>query len=261
MEKINLLTLVIPAYKQETTIVKNIESLKKTLALLQCRYELIVVVDGFNDKTYEYAKELAGPTIKVFGYPTNRGKGFAVKYGVLHSKGDVVGFIDAGMDIDPAGVAMLLNHMLWYDADIIIGSKLHPVSQVHYPVVRRVLSWGYRFFIRIIFGLDIKDTQVGLKFYKRKVAMDVFPRLLVKQFAFDIETLAVANDLGYSRIFEGPVKLDFQNRSTISLKNLTWIIMQMLWDTAAVFYRLRIKRYYHKVNIRDTPASMEKSFV
>jgi hypothetical protein len=136
--------------------------------------------------------------------------------------------------------------MLWYDADIIVGSKLHPVSQVEYPFFRKVLSWGYRSINRILFGLKIRDTQVGMKFYKRKVVEDVFPKLLVKQFAFDVETLAVANALGYTRIFDAPIKLKYNKSSTIDNKKYWKVVWNMLWDTAAVYYRITYLHYYQK---------------
>src|SRR5205085_11878020 len=109
---------------------------------------------------------------------------------------------------------MLLNHMEWYNADIIVGSKLHPVSKVNYPIYRTILSWGYRIFTSTLFGFRVRDTQVGLKFFKRKVVMDVLPRLVVKRFALDIEILAVAYSLGYKRIYEAPVKINFNLNST-----------------------------------------------
>jgi glycosyltransferase involved in cell wall biosynthesis len=182
----------------------------------------------------------------VIGYEKNQGKGFAVRKGMLEAKGDVVGFIDGGMDIDPTGIALLINHMIWYDADVIIGSKLHPVSQVDYPFFRKVLSWGYRSLIRMLFGLRIRDSQVGLKLFKKEVVKDVFPRILVKNYAFDIEVLAVAHARGFTRIYEGPVRLNFNQKSSITPENFWKIVGFMLWDTMAVFYRLKILQYYNK---------------
>lgn len=235
-----------PAYKQENRILENIRTLDRVLSLLPYKYELIVVVDGFLDKTYEKAKSLANKNIKILGYEKNRGKGYAVKYGMLAAKGDVAGFIDSGMDIDPASISLLLDLMEFHDVDIVIGSKLHPESEVKYPFVRRILSWGYRTLTHYLFGLDVKDTQVGLKFFRKRVVKQVFPKVLVKRFAFDIEVLAVAKARGYGRIFEGPVKLDFTGVSSITSTSFWRISLHMLWDTLAVFYRLKILHYYDK---------------
>lgn len=244
--EIKLLSLVVPTYKQEKTIVNDVLTLEKVLKTSPFPFEIIVVVDGFVDRSYEKLKAISNKKVRVFGYEENQGKGNAVRYGMLRAKGDVIGFIDAGMEIDPTGISMLLNHMLWYDADIIVGSKLHPVSQVEYPFYRKILSWGYREINRFLFGLRIRDTQVGIKFYRRKVVEDVFPKLLVKKFAFDVETLAVANALGYTRIYDAPVKLKFSGSSSITLNKYWRVVLSMLWDTAAVFYRIRILRYYQR---------------
>lgn len=244
MEKINKISLVIPTFRQEKTIVGDLEHLKNATKDLPYKFEFIVVVDGFFDNTYQVLKNKKLKDVKVLGYEENHGKGYAVRYGMLEATGDLIGFIDSGMDIDPTSIAMLINHFLWYDADVIIGSKLHPVSQVKYPLFRKILSLGYRNVIRLLFGLKIRDTQVGVKLFKRSVVRDVFPRLLVKRFAFDIEILAVAYARGFKRIYEAPVRLNFQNASTITNRNLWKIIFQMLWDTMAVYYRLKILHYY-----------------
>ena len=238
------LSLVIPAYKQESIITENIQSLNKALSFLPYEYEIIVVVDGFLDKTFEKAKKLQNKNIKVLGYQKNQGKGYAVKYGMLKAKGDVIGFVDGGMDINPATIPLLLDLMKFHDTDIVIGSKLHPESKVNYPLPRLVLSWGYRTLTKLLFGFSVRDTQVGLKFFKKKVAKDVFSRIYVKRFAFDVEVLAVARALGFVKIYEGPIELDFTGVSTITSTSFWKIILLMLWDTFAVFYRLRILRLY-----------------
>lgn len=244
---IKLLSLVIPAYKQEKTIVKDLESLIKALSALPFKYEIIVVVDGFLDRTIEEAKSIKNKNIKVFGHEKNAGKGYSIKYGVSKATGNIIGFIDAGMDIDPTEISIMLDIMDWNKADIVVGSKLHPESQVQYPIARKILSWGYRTLTHILFGFSTKDTQVGIKIFKKKVAKDVFKRILVKRFAFDIEVLAVATKLGYTRIFEAPVKLDFRGVSSINSLNFWKVIISILWDTAAVFYRLKILHYYDKL--------------
>lgn len=255
----HVISLIIPAYKQEKTIYKDITSLKKSLDDLKQSYEIIVVIDGVLDKTYQQLRKIKTKKLRVFRFDQNQGKGSAIKFGVENAKGDIIGFIDAGMDIDPTGIAMLLNHMLWYDADIIVGSKLHPVSQVNYPTERKILSWGYRTFTRLLFGFKVRDTQAGIKFYRRKVARDVFPRLLVKKFAFDVEILALSYALGYTRIYEAPIKLKFRGVNSITSTNLWKIIFLMLWDTAAIFYRVRIIKFYKRSNRKNWEAEKKSA--
>lgn len=241
------LSLVVPCYNQEKTIVRDIKKLIRTLNDLNVPYEIIIVVDGSMDKTYQNIKSIKSSKLTVYSYEKNQGKGYAVKYGMLKAKGQVIGFIDAGMDIAPEGIAMLLNHMDWYKADIIVGSKLHPVSRVNYPLSRWILSWGYRTFTHALFGFKVRDTQVGIKLFKRKVVRKVFPLLLIKKFAFDIEMLAVSYAYGFTDIYEAPVRLDFNANSTITSKNFWSTIFFMMVDTVAVFYRLKITKYYERV--------------
>ena len=154
------------------------------------------------------------------------------------------------MDLDPSGIAILLDFMKLHDADIVVGSKTHPDSVVNYPLYRKLITLCTRIVTQTLFGFKVLDTQVGLKLFKRKVAMDVFPRLLVKKFAFDIEMLAVANTLGYTKIYEAPVKLNFEAGS-ISYSGLIAILLKSFWDTLGIFYRIRILKYYRISNKKN----------
>ncbi len=246
MKKFKLLSLIVPAYKQEKTIIKDLKNLSKVLSTLPFKHEIIVVVDGFLDKTYEKAKSIRNKNIKVFGYEKNIGKGSTIKYGIEKADGDIIGFIDAGMDLDPTEISIMLDIMEWNNADIVVGSKLHPDSKVSYPIARKILSWGYRTLTHVLFGFKVKDTQVGLKIFKKRVAKEVFSKIIVKRFAFDIEVLAVAYKLGYTKIYESPIKLNFRGASSITSSSFWSVIFWMLLDTAAVFYRLKILHYYDK---------------
>lgn len=245
---IRLLSVIVPAYRQEKTIQKDLRRITSVLKKLRYKSELICVVDGKTDKTFERAKRLTKKyKMKVVGYDINHGKGYAVRFGMAKSRGDVIAFIDSGMDLDPNGLSMLLEHFEWYKADVMVGSKRHPVSKVDYPWQRRILSIGYQIMVRLMFGLKVRDTQVGLKVFRREVLEKVLPRLLVKAYAFDIEMLSVANYLGFKRIYEAPVeiKLDFGGGSVLTSQKFIRTVSYMLLDTLAVFYRLRILGYYN----------------
>jgi len=258
--KKNFLSVVVPIYKQEKTIKKDLTRIDQVLAKTRFPYEIIAVIDGKTvDHSYQRAKRLKIPSLKVIGYQDNRGKGYAVRFGMARCRGDKIAFIDSGMDIDPNGISMILEHMEWYGADIIVGSKRHPASQVEYPLLRKIYSLGYQFLVRLLFGLKIRDTQAGLKVARREVLEKVLPRLLVKRFAFDVELLSVANYLGFRRIYEAPIKLDrerFDFSSTIRFQT----ILEMLTDTAAIFYRLRILRYYRDGNRRKWKFDKDLNF-
>lgn len=256
----NLISVIMPAYLQEKSIERDVLYVKSVMDQLRYDYEIIVVVDGREDKTFENASGLKSKKIKVTGYSHNRGKGFAIRYGMLHSKGDLVGFIDAGMDLNPNGISMLLEHFEWYKADIVVGSKWHPASKVKYPIKRKVLSLGYGFIVKVLFGLNIKDTQLGLKLFKKEVLEKVLPRLLVKKYAIDIELLAVADRLGFKRIYEAPIELDWKDVNSNVSKNLLASSWNVLLDTLGVFYRLKIIKYYDDSSKRKWRYDPELNF-
>ncbi|OGE16341.1 hypothetical protein A3F00_02345 [Candidatus Daviesbacteria bacterium RIFCSPHIGHO2_12_FULL_37_11] len=247
--KKKLLSVIVPAFRQERTIKKDLENIEQVLkeGLSEFDFEIICVVDGDIDKTFLNVKQIKSKKIKVFGYNSNRGKGFAVRFGMVRAKGDLISFLDAGMDISPKGIMMLMAHMEWYNADVIVGSKRHPVSRVNYPLRRRIYSIGYHLGVKMLFGLPLTDTQSGIKIFKRNVVEKVLPRLLVRNYAMDIEMLAVAKYIGFGRIYEAPIEVRFDKRTS----RIRWhTIFRMVVDTLAVFYRLKIIRYYDINNRR-----------
>ncbi len=246
----HFLSVIIPIYKQEKTIKRDLQAIDKTLKQIRYDYEIIAVVDGTSlDKSFKEIKKIKLPNLKVFGYKSNHGKGYAVRYGMAKTKGDYIAFIDAGMEIDPNGISLVLEHMEWYNADIIVASKRHPASMVDYPLDRRIISFGAHLISRFLLGINVHDTQAGLKIFKRPVLIKVLPRLLVKSYAFDLEILSVANRLGFTKIFEAPIKLNYDFGS---LTHATGIktIYNCLIEAMAVFYRLRILNYYDDKNKR-----------
>jgi glycosyltransferase involved in cell wall biosynthesis len=254
------ISIIIPAFKQERTIEKDLLQIENSLKQLRYPFEIITVVDGRIDNTFQNAKKIRSSNIKVVGYKSNHGKGYAIRYGMVRSKGNIIGFLDAGMDINPNGLALLLEQFEWEDADIIIGSKRHPSSRVNYPLLRRSISFLSQIWIKVLFGLYVRDTQVGLKFFRRKVLEDVLPRLLVKRFAFDIEMLVVAYHLGYKNISEVPVELDFDVKGSGLSQNLFKEITKAFYDTLAIFYRLKILHYYDNSSRRKWKYDPELNF-
>lgn len=243
-----MLSIIIPAYKQEKTIVKDIQNVEAALKEMGADYEIVVVCDGQLDQTYEKASTLKSGRIRVFVYPgANRGKGYALRYGAARAKGDLICFLDSGMEINPRGIQTLFDLMKRGDADIVVGSKLHPASKVNYPAQRRITSLGYRLLTRILFGLKVRDTQTGLKIFKREVLEKVLPRLLVKAYAIDIEILALSYYFGFRRIFEAPVEVAY-NFEDLTHSSQIKPIIRMIEDTLAVFYRLKILHYYDDKN-------------
>jgi glycosyltransferase involved in cell wall biosynthesis len=234
------LSVVVPAYREGRRIFSNLTRLVGELDKLAVPYEVVVVSDGNTDATVSEAKRVESPAIRVFHYPMNIGKGFALSCGVDQSAGDLVTFIDADMELDPANIAGFIEIMQSRGCDAVIGSKRHPQSEVVYPKLRRLQSAVYQLLVRVLFNLNVRDTQTGLKLFRRQVLKEAMPLLAIKRFAFDLELLVVAHQLGYRNICEAPIRLEYQFESTVNLRS-AW---HVLWDTAAIFYRLRILHYY-----------------
>ena len=241
-----LLTVVVPVYNGGDEVVENVDVIRRKVGagLRDDDVELIVVSDGSIDGTAERLLSRRGEKgIRVLHYDRNLGKGYAVKAGALASHGEWVALVDADLDLDPSSIPSYLELARRDGLDLAIGSKRHPESVVHYPRSRRLASWCYQQLNRLLFRLDVRDTQVGLKVFSRRVADEVVPLLLVKRFAFDLELLAVAKSLGYDRIRELPVRLDYRFSGS-GVGSLA--VLGALWDTAAIFYRLRLLRTYER---------------
>lgn len=246
------LSVVLPAYNEAKHIESNVIQVIDALSADGLSFEVIVVDDGSPDHTHVAAikaKARHPEVVRVVRYDKNKGKGNALICGASYAKGSVVAFLDADMDLHPAQLLPMLKTMDRDGVDVIIGSKRHPDSDVDYPKHRWVLSSVYFLFIRILFGLPLRDTQTGIKVYRRSVVDSVFPRVLAKRFAFDIEVLAIAHAFGFS-IKDAPIALRF-GRSFSRIKPLD--VYQTLCDTLAIFYRLRITRYYQRQKIMLGP--------
>ena len=240
------ISVIMPAFNEAGRIAANVEETIATFNNFGCAYELIVIDDGSTDNTFLALEELSKKyprQLIVRKNPYNLGKGRAIKKALHYLDGDYVVFLDADMDLHPAQVQTLFDIMRLDKADIVIGSKRHPLSRVNYPFLRIIYSRVYQVLVKILFGLNVTDTQVGIKLFKRKVLNKVMPRLVIKAWAFDLEVLVVASHLGFSRIIEAPVKLQMRHfGSKIGFS----AIRNILIDTIAIFYRLNFLRYYDR---------------
>ena len=239
------LSLIVPAYNKDNEVFKTISLYVDELKKLIYDWEIIVVDDASSDKTLREAirsKKFNGSTqrIKIYSYNLNQGKGFALYYGFKKSSGDAIIFADSDLDLPAKNISAVLEYLEKSKADAVIGSKRHPLSKVNYPLTRRILSKTYQLLIKLLFNLDISDTQVGVKAFTRQLLAECFPRLAVKQFAFDLELLVVAKSRGFKKIKEAPIILNYNFSSTIHLKS----VLKILQDTAAIFYRKNVLKYY-----------------
>jgi glycosyltransferase involved in cell wall biosynthesis len=234
-----------PAYNESEYIESNLYDAVRTLSELGYDYEVIVVDDGSSDNTYLHAVKVLSrhpQKVRVVRYDVNRGKGNALICGTTYATGNYVVFLDSDMDLHPEQLPVLFAIMDEQKADVVIGSKRHPLSKVTYPLIRRLYSATYYGLVRVLFGLPLRDTQTGMKVFKIDVLRKVFPKVLVKRFAFDVEVLTLAHRSGY-KVVDAPVTLAFQRRyGRIKPQDVFCIFC----DTLAIFYRMKILRYYDR---------------
>jgi glycosyltransferase involved in cell wall biosynthesis/O-antigen/teichoic acid export membrane protein len=233
------LSVVLPCHNAAPGLQTVLERLLVRLEQVSS-YEIIVVSDGSTDETVAVAESLASSGVRVLHYPIREGKGHALQLGLSEARGAYVAFCDADGDIEADAIEPFLALMKLYEPDIVLGSKRHPLSEVHYPRVRRLLSWCYHKLARLLFHVNVRDTQTGFKLIRRDVLAAVLPRMLEKRYAFDLELLVVARSLGFTRVFEAPVRIQYRFTSQVDLRSVLGIGL----DTLAIFYRHYVLNTY-----------------
>ena len=245
------LSVILPIYNLASSIRENLAKVSVVLSRTGLSCEIVPVDDGSSDGTADmlraWAKEPA--EVRLVRRPVilerNGGKGNALKAGFHASTGGLVLLLDGDLDILPGYLPGFLEMMTREKADIVIGSKRHPKSRVHYPWHRRLASAVYYGLVRLLIGMPVTDTQTGMKLFRRDVLGEALDRMLVKTYAFDLELLAIAYGRG-ARIVEAPVAIRFGDKfGALSART----VRQMSIDSLAVFYRLRLLNYYAHVEV------------
>jgi dolichyl-phosphate beta-glucosyltransferase len=200
-------------------------------------YEVIAVDDGSSDGGHTFRAALesrVGPHGKlvVLRYEHNRGKGFALVTGFLHSSCPHVAFIDGDGDIDPRQLLYILAPLHLYDA--VVTSKWHPQSRTRASLLRLVLSRGFRGLVWVLTGLKLRDTQTGAKAFRRDKLLRALKSMHSRRYVFDVELLAALKQVG-ARIVEVP------SIAPLSLygRQRPRVIAEMLLELLAVAYRQR----------------------
>jgi len=239
MEQVEL-SFVVPAYNEEDFIEDMLGSIDEVIAGKHIPYEILVVNDGSRDDTLANARRYARKNghVKVVSYSKNVGKGHAIKTGFMKANGDIVVFADSDMEIDLTVISEYLSALK--HGDIVIASKRHSNSHVDVPTSRRVLSECFNGLVRLLTGVPLKDTQSGLKAMRKSAFIDIFPRLAVKRYAFDVELLAVAHLCGL-KVVEMPVNIKLDAK--FKPKDM-W---HMFLDLLGIAYRLRVIHWYQRM--------------
>jgi glycosyltransferase involved in cell wall biosynthesis len=206
------LSIVIPAYNEETRIERSLDDVLSFLKHQSYSAEVIVVDDGSSDKTAESVSKripeygAAGHQLRVLTNKPNRGKGYSVKRGLLESIGEIVLFTDADLSSPIAEAPKLIDPIVEGRAEVVFGSRAlqRELIGVHQPRMRELGGTVFNLCMRTITGLKFKDTQCGFKAFKRESALPVFSLQRVDRFGFDPEVLYIARKQG-NRLLEVPV--------------------------------------------------------
>lgn len=234
------LTVVVPYYNPGPALRRNVERLLEALAATGSAFEVVAVSDGSTDGSHRCIEDIADPHLRRVVLAANRGKGAALGAGLVLGRGRYLGFIDADGDLDPSLLASFVEIARNQTPDVVLGSKRHPLSTVNYPLIRRLYSRGYQLLIRAFFHLNLRDTQTGIKLFRREVLAAALPRMVEKRFAWDLELFVVARRLGFERFVEVPVVVKHQLRSTVSFRSVRHTFV----DTLGIYYRLRLLHWY-----------------
>jgi dolichol-phosphate mannosyltransferase len=232
------ISLIIPVFNQARKVSYSVEKIKQAVELAFANYELIVVNDGSTDNTLTILKDIAmtDEHVHIISYTPNRGKGYAVKQGVLHSQGDVVMFLDGDLDISPDSIKDYVQRLS--TSDLVIASKRHPESKVTIPKSRLLLSRAFHLVIRIATNIAQKDTQAGFKVGNGDLMRTIFGNINTNRYAFDVELLTIASILRL-KVEEMPVMMKIDRK--FNMKE----ICRMLVDVARISYKYRIRRHYN----------------
>ncbi len=228
------ISLVLPTYKKEREVIDQLERLYGYLSRVNPDFVRIFVIDGYVDNTKnileQYIKGNKLKKAKVIGYKENRGKGYAIRYGMKKANGDVIGYIDADTDIQIRSLVYAIKEIKKDDVNAVIPSKLHKDSNVEMTFTRKIFSYGLIAVNKICLGLpqNITDVGCGLKLFKKDLIQRILPNLKVNRFAIDSEILNEIGKVGYT-VSVTPFFLN-KNRSqstSANIKEITKMIVDI----------------------------------
>ena len=213
------LSIVIPAYNEETLIRSTLDCLQGYLSVRPETYEIIVVDDGSQDRTVEAVKQLQerNDRIRLLINPQNRGKGFSIQWGVQESRGQIIIFTDADLPYELDAIEGFLQ-ALRNGCDLAVGSRVLPGSEVRgVPILRYVAGQVFSWMVQGVLFRGLPDTQCGFKSFRAEAAREIFRRVTIGGFGFDVEMLFIACKRKYA-IQPVPVQMiEHRQRSRVRL--------------------------------------------
>lgn len=219
------ISVVVPCYQESAVIESTLSTLSLYLTQHFDRFELIVVTDGSPDDTRDKVERFGqihpDVPLTLISFQKNRGKGAAVKEGVLSSRYDLVLFIDADLTIPIEELEKFLPSM--QSSDIAIASRLAPGSifEERAPWYRTVLARGFHLLQILLLGnFEYSDTQCGFKLFKKDIARTLFQKVQIKRFAFDAELLFLAKKMNFPvAVLPVTIKKDPRNTNIDTLRD------------------------------------------
>lgn len=212
-----LLSIIIPAYNEENRLPSALDEISRFLASQPYSAEIVIVENGSRDRTLQIGQEYAErlPNLRVF-HEEQRGKGLAVRRGMLEARGEYRFICDVDLSMPIAEVNRFLPPVAG-DADILIGSREAP-GAVRYnePAYRHLVGRLFNTVVRVIALPGLQDTQCGFKCFRASVAEDLFPRQTIAGWTFDVEILFIARRRGY-RIAEIPIPWYYNPESKVNV--------------------------------------------
>lgn len=213
------LSIVIPAYNEESRIAPTIREIAGYCRTARRDFELILVDDGSNDRTSAIGRSLSEeiPELRLIRLAANHGKGYAVRTGVINALGSTVLFTDADGST-PISEIERLEAALASGADLAVGSRALRAEgvRVQAKLYRRIIGRTFHRMVEWLADVGVTDTQCGFKIFRAPVAQDLFSRMLMNGFSFDVEVLVMAKRRGY-RVAEVPVNWTHQPGSKVRL--------------------------------------------
>ena len=204
-----MVSVIIAAYNEEKRLPETLGKVAEFLSSRAMEHEIIVVDDGSVDNTTLVARELAlsRPTISVIRYERNMGKGYALRTGVLASRGDRVLISDADLSTPIEELSRLLPLIDENRCDVAIGSRALAMSMIikRQPLWRQGMGRIFNRIVRLLVLDGFSDTQCGFKLFAGEIARRLFGSARIDRFAFDVEILALALQQGY-RVREVPIR-------------------------------------------------------
>jgi dolichyl-phosphate beta-glucosyltransferase len=195
-------SIIIPAYNEAHRLEASITALDAYLGSVPWSHELILVIEKSTDGTLELARRIAtGRAMEVVGHDVQRGKGYAVRAGMLRARGELAFFMDADLSTPPQEMDRFIGRFSKNPpVDVLVGNRQHASSEIlmHQHFLRRKMGQTFNAILRAIAGIRLADTQCGFKAFRRAAREAVFPLQKLDGFAFDVEVLLLAERLGFA---------------------------------------------------------------